>query len=800
MVENGRYLPPALHQSITEYNSGWYQQPNRDVRRDLTIGQVLSYLKRHRVILFFSLTASMSLAFAYWLVAPRQYKASVLLEAQGYAPVFADSVSEELYGLDTRKINYVNTLIPKLNRHAVGDNVLQNPKIGVAVFEYLYRKPGFFSRLWTKISGNQSNKDALFKNLTETKNSDNAKERSHLIYKSEFLRAYANLINIKPIKDTALIEVSVTTNKPDLSQDIANAHAEGFINLNHREQQLAVSEGLARLKIQANELKTKINSAEHRVTKFAKKYELVPSRGSQDSNLEIAQATHLTKLLAMATDKRIQLESSMNKRNKLAKKTGIRVGTSKTVEALQLKFHEAEAKYQEMSQKFADSYGPMQELRSRIATLKEAIAQENNSVGLTLEAQYTEAKSAEKELIEQINITKKKANKVSDHLSQYHILSNEADSLRGLYDNLLKQIKQREITLATVSSNVVISEFAGLPGRPSSPVFALIMALGAVGGFGLGFIIAVIKDARKKELETEAEIIASTGLPSLGQLPAFSNVQVSIKRVIMLNQDPSLLDEAIPVLPEGSFSTNGSTTANEIVVSNTIKKSADSIEYSKFAAGLQSIQKALRLITSNSLTRAILITSPFKGDGKSLVITNVGISLAQNSSRTLIIDGNLRQGIIHEIFDIGQDKSGLVNYLREEKNIEEIISTTSLPLLDVIPIGEKVNNPLELLNNGRFETLIESALTKYDYILIDSTGVLEHSDATILSKKVNGTIMVVRAKSTTKEMINNAHISLKRAGARILGVVINDIGQINPIDVEPATVVLNNTEFDQVVN
>jgi protein-tyrosine kinase len=182
--------------------------------------------------------------------------------------------------------------------------------------------------------------------------------------------------------------------------------------------------------------------------------------------------------------------------------------------------------------------------------------------------------------------------------------------------------------------------------------------------------------------------------------------------------------------------------------------------------------------------RSILISSPSPRDGKSAVISNLAVVLAQADKKVILVDCDLRKPVQHRIFNLSNLK-GLTNYLLDQVSWEEAVQSGPLPNLKVLTSGPIPPNPAEILGSSRTKNFWISLREEFDYILIDSPPVLAVTDSVILSGQVDGVILVLRPGTTRNNIAVQAKEQFVMAGARLLGVVFNQV-RINSPDYQYA--------------
>ncbi len=177
----------------------------------------------------------------------------------------------------------------------------------------------------------------------------------------------------------------------------------------------------------------------------------------------------------------------------------------------------------------------------------------------------------------------------------------------------------------------------------------------------------------------------------------------------------------------------------------------------------------------NKGSKVFLISSAVLGEGKTLTAINLAISIVQGTHETaLLIDADLRKPNIADMLGFEKDQKGLAEYLTSGGDPADFITKTSIPGLSIITSGLPPENPSELLDSEYMSDLIQEVKYRYDnrYIIIDSPPLIPITDSTILSSLADGVIMVVRASTTQRKMVNEAIDKIENK-EKILGLVLN---------------------------
>lgn len=187
----------------------------------------------------------------------------------------------------------------------------------------------------------------------------------------------------------------------------------------------------------------------------------------------------------------------------------------------------------------------------------------------------------------------------------------------------------------------------------------------------------------------------------------------------------------------------------------------------------RSIRTNLHFLTERSENRIFLITSTGKGDGKSTVSANLAVSMAQQKERVLLVDANLRESVIHNIFK-APNQLGLTNVLTNQVSLEEAVFRTEIGNLDILTSGTILYNPVELLSNEKVKELLNKIANNYDFVLIDSPSVIEFTESRVLANQCEGVVLVVNRGKTEIEKTIEARRILELAHGNLVGAIINE--------------------------
>lgn len=372
------------------------------------------------------------------------------------------------------------------------------------------------------------------------------------------------------------------------------------------------------------------------------------------------------------------------------------------------------------------------QIRQRLVELDTEFVQKQISMAKVLS---DDADAREKQLADMYKDEFDKVQDLAGKNADYASIISEYDALKDQCDSLNKQIDVLTLDLAKglEGLNIHVLEWALPATEPSSPQVATFVSLALILGLIAGGGLASVRDWRRQRVNSADEIIAMLGTPILGAVPSMARHGFAARAQRLRLASHSAESEAYRGIRTALF----------------------------FGAG----EKA----------RTILVTSPDHMEGKTTLVSNLGIAMAQAGQKTLILDANLRKPMQHRAFSFKRYEGGLTDVLTGGKSLEEAIRPTPVAGLDVLTGGGAVSNPSELLSSREFTCVLGQLEGMYDRILVDSPPAAVVTDAQILATHCSLTLLVLRVRISSRIATQRARDALFTVKARLGGVVLNDV-------------------------
>ncbi|EKU49996.1 polysaccharide biosynthesis tyrosine autokinase [Staphylococcus massiliensis] len=185
------------------------------------------------------------------------------------------------------------------------------------------------------------------------------------------------------------------------------------------------------------------------------------------------------------------------------------------------------------------------------------------------------------------------------------------------------------------------------------------------------------------------------------------------------------------------------------------------------------IRTNIMFSASDKAISTLVITSERPSSGKSTMSSNIAVTYAQAGFKTLVLDGDMRKPTQHYIFGV-QNQKGLSNVLINQHEPEEVIESTMVENLFILPSGPIPPNPSELIGSVKLETLINLLNETFDMIIIDTPPVLSVTDAQLFTEVARNVLFVIDAEMNNRDHVRKAMNLVKKANGKVIGAVLNN--------------------------
>jgi len=578
-------------------------------------------------------------------------------------------------------------------------------------------------------------------------------------------------LRVRVLATTDIVAISYQDTDPERAAKVVNAFLEVYSQEDVKNNRLEAKSAREFIEAQLPIVEKNVQRAEIKMRGFKEKNRLVDL--SSEISSTVSNAKSLEQQISTA---KVELDSIEAKSKELQSSLGVSsklgvVWSNPTTQQTLTNLQDAEQKLALESTRFSGNNPAIADLKSKKAALQALLRRQ---VGQTLASQIQNKannlplaatqQSSVSSLVsietERVGLTSKIAGltKVLDFYQkrsaimpkleqQQRELDRQLNAAQATYTALLTKLQDVRVAENQTAGNSRLISPALVSTDPVAPKKANNLIFGGIMGLALASLVSWLLEAIDKSIKTTEEAKVLSGYPILGIIPDF---KLPVRR-------------ALP----GASGT--SSISSPIVVRD--------IPRSSVSEAFRMLQTNLRFLNSDQPLKAIVITSSVPREGKSTVTANLAIAMAQLDRRVLLIDADMRRPNQHQIWEIA-NAVGLSNVITGQADFYKAKQTV-MPNLDVLTSGMLPPNPVALLDSQRMSALIEATTKEYDLVLIDSPPLTAAADATILGKKADGILFLVRVGVSDSGSFAFSKQILEQSGQNILGLIVNGVAAEN---------------------
>jgi len=562
---------------------------------------------------------------------------------------------------------------------------------------------------------------------------------------------FERMLSVAPMRDTFLISVAIAVRKKEEAKLIVNTVVQRYVLRSKSSIGSENTRRLESLKTTKAEVKESLDDTRERIHELRSRRDMPAIESEREVMTDTAAVLNntLAELHAREADIQAQLATirGMDPRN-LPLSAEMRV-IIESDPILRFYRQQVEAMDIQIQVELKNGMGPEHRQMKRLVDMRNGYFQmevmRREELTDDLRARQVESLGQELARIRNMLAT------VYDQLTEKQNTQRDLDRVITEFNNLTtdeerlsEELKEVGLALLQAQNTASIQEKEGRlepimaqrdPYLPSRPNFILYLG----GGFVLSLLAAVglafLREITDQAVRTPIDVARFGRLSVLGCVP-------------MLDDEEADIDE--------------------------IELATRSAPHSLVAEAFRQIRAHLTFSGPLESQKVLLITSPRPEDGKTATAVNLGVTFAQGNQRVLIIDCNFRRPCIRQAFQ-GTHPEGLSNALVGQATLEQAVSKTDLPNLDVMTSGPMPPNPAELLGSPAMRELLQTAGKSYDRVLLDGPPCLLISDSLILATLVDATVLVARAATTSKGALRRAREQFQRINARVIGAILNGV-------------------------
>lgn len=574
-------------------------------------------------------------------------------------------------------------------------------------------------------------------------------ERNRVRESIDVGRRVQSSLTVDVVPDSHILSVTVITRSAQASADIANAVTRTYRERHLLRQAESIDGAASWLQDQYQLLRQRLEGAEDGLVAYRRTHGILAVTLQENVSLLTSMQT-LAGQLEHARIEADRLQAVVQQINRAVEAGDITtvsidaIVDNPLIQSLKEELIQLDIRWLERSAELMPTHPDMVALQNQRDLVRETLLREIDAILNTWQQRYRSSREMERNLAARLRTIEEQVQRLGEHEVVYNRMRREAESLRDLFGVVERRLQEVDLTRSSQFSNVEILEPAHVPTVPWNPerwtqlgiLVLLGLALGAAAAFGL--------DALDNTVKSKEELERFWGLPFLGFLPSMQTQRGRRGT----SRGPARFQKWNPDTFVHDF------------------------PRSTLAEACRTIRTNLLFLDAERPLRRLLVTSAGPREGKTTSTSNLGIILAQSGARILLIDTDLRRPRLHRTHDLQADV-GLTSVLLGEATLDEAIQATQVPNLFILPSGPIPTNPTELMLTERFQEVLAELDQRFDRLVLDSPPVAPVTDAVVLTRFVDGILLVVSAGQTRREILERSLDRLRGVRANIVGVVLN---------------------------
>jgi polysaccharide biosynthesis transport protein len=567
-------------------------------------------------------------------------------------------------------------------------------------------------------------------------------------------------VNVQPSVNTRIVTITCESIDPKAASAYANALANEYIDSNLQARWDAINHARQWLAQQLDDTRAKLQNSEDQLLAYGRASNLMFTGDGDKENAEEEKLKQIQAALSDAEADRIAKQSAYRIASSTPPNAVPEVIDNAQLSGYQAQLADLKRQLAELEAEYTPEHPKVKRVQAQIDELQSTFQAERANILTRIRSEYQAALMKENLLAaayrEQAQVVSEQTQKAIN----YSILERDVETNRTLYDSLLQKAREADIATAMRGSNARIIDPAETPATPSKPNYLWNTLLGAVAGLMFGLTWAVAHETLDRSFKVPGDSSLHLKLPELGVIPAGN---IAGRNGYGRYQRLTSMASGSPASPPPSGPV-------ELIT----LRDKSSVMAESFRSVVTSIMHSAE---NGTAPRVLLVSSAIREEGKTTVVSNLGIALAEIEQKVLLIDGDLRKPRLHEVFNVPNDW-GLSDLLREKSSLREcpleaLVKRSGISELNILTSGPGTASVSNLLYSHRMLELLQRLRSEFDIVLIDTPPLLDITDARILGRLADAAVLVFRAGKTSRDAASAAKRRLTDDGIPVLGTILN---------------------------
>jgi len=556
------------------------------------------------------------------------------------------------------------------------------------------------------------------------------------------------LLSVRYPDQDRIMYVVVRSTVPSLAATIANAHVETYVNYAKGLLSTDTRQASTALSKEFDDAETRLREAESALYRYQQDNDLLAVTLEERQNIASSGITSYTEKYNETRAHRLELQARLERMKAAADQDVLTSpilmigdGTvSSAFDSLRAQYYTERNKFIQIAKELGPKNVDYQMQKAKMDDIHQALESEAKRMLDGLHEQLQAVIATEGALKAEIEKATKEALELGPKVVAYNELVRRKKSMEDRYNILRSRLSTSELTdrmnRNLDATNVRPLDPALVPTRAVSPSLRKNIVIAAVFSLllGLGFVLLVVVFDRS--IKSTADATIATGAPLLGIIPMIDAAELAESsdgnRDLYVHRNPN----------------------------------------SRIAECCRALRTNIMFSSADRPLKTIVVSSANPREGKTTTVIYLGTTMAQSGQKVLLIDTDMRRPRLHASTGVSR-QVGLTNLILGDHDYDDVIKTTEIPNLYMLPCGPLPPNPAELLMSQRFQVVLDELAKRFDRIILDSPPVQVVTDAVVLSKMADGVILIVKSGKTVRDDIKRSAREIRAVEGKIYGVIVN---------------------------
>ena len=562
-------------------------------------------------------------------------------------------------------------------------------------------------------------------------------------------------LTVKRPPNTYLVLISYRSPDPRQAADVANGVAESYIENTYNIRFRATAGLSTFMEKQLEELKAKMERSSTALAQFEKELNVI--NPEEKTSILSSRLLQLNTEYTNAQAERVRKQAAYESIRGGSLDAALASDQGDQLRRLSDRLAETREKFATITSQYGSGHPEYKKAASQLSELEKQFELLKASIGQRVAGDFQQARNREGMLKSALAETKAEFDQLNARSFEYRAVKQEADGDKGLYQELMRKIKEAGINSSFQNSSIRLADSARPALKPVFPDIKLNGLIALLFSALIGVGAAIFADVLDNTIRDPEEIQRTLKTDVLGSLPVVKQWRGHVV--------PIALNGHGQLAPGAAENSDG---RRELALQ---KRHAP---ISSFEEAVRTLRDSILLSDPSQRPRSLLLTSATPREGKTTTAAYLALAHSGQKRKTLLIDADLRRPGVHTRFGLANNE-GLRDVITSDADWHGLLQKLdSHPDLDILVSGRSSQRAADRLGDV-LERMLEQATKEYDLVIVDAPPLLGFAEPLQMAAIVDAVVVVTLAGQTNRNAVRSVLTSLKRVKANVIGMALNEV-------------------------